>query len=412
MNFSLLRALMIGNALEYYDFFLYSFFVSIIAPHFFPSSDPLTTLVMGFGVFAVGFIARPIGALFFGHFGDKHGRKKALFVTLLLMAVSTVAIGLLPIYGKIGIFAPLLLVLFRLLQGFAAGGEVNGVAVFGLEQTVAAKRGFIGAFLTSSAGMGAMMATAMGVLFTNSLMPDWAWRIPFCFGGLVAFVGLYLRRSLNEGDHKKTVKVPLLYILQNHRASFLKAVGIGGFLHAPFYIIVGYMNPTMHAKGMISSTELMLMNTAVTCMGVLIIPILGHYSDKIGHGRLMFWGALGQLSLALPVFMIYTTGSFYQILWVQVGLLAVAEAFVAPSNAYLNTLFPVECRYSGVAFGSCLGTAIFGGTTPLMCNQLATLIDPLWGPSLYLMGTALVGLFAVKKLREQREPLDSIMLTQ
>ena len=399
---------MIGNALEYYDFFLYSFFVSIIAPHFFPSSDPLSTLMMGFGVFAVGFIARPIGALFFGHFGDKYGRKKALFLTLLLMAASTVAIGLLPVYERIGIFAPLFLVLFRLLQGFAAGGEVNGVAVFGLEQTVPAKCGFIGAFLTSSAGMGAMLATAMGVLFTNSLMPDWAWRIPFCFGGLVAFVGLYLRRSLSESDQKKTLKMPLLYILQNHRASFLKAIGIGGFLHVPFYIIVGYMNPTMHAKAMISSTELMLMNTAVTCIGVLIIPILGHFSDKIGHGRLMLWGGLGQIVAALPVFMIYTTGNFSQILWAQIGLLMVAEAFVAPSNAYLNTLFPPECRYSGVAFGSCLGTAIFGGTTPLMCNQLAAFIDPLWGPALYLMGTALLGMFAVMTVREKREHVFSV----
>lgn len=404
MNFSLLRALMIGNALEYYDFFLYSFFVSIIAPHFFPASDPLSTLMMGFGVFAVGFVARPIGALFFGHLGDKYGRKNALLCTLFLMAISTVAIGLLPVYENIGIVAPLCLVLFRLLQGFAAGGEVNGVAVFGLEQTVPVRRGLMGAFINSSAGIGAIMATVMGVLFTNDLMPDWAWRIPFCLGGLVAFVGLYLRRSLSELDQRKTVKVPLLYILQNHRASFLKALGIGGFLHVPFYIIVGYMNPTMHAQGMISSTELMLMNAAVTCMGVLIIPILGHFSDKIGHGRLMLWGALGQIALAVPVFMVYTGGSFYQILWGQIGVLMFAEAFVSPSNAYLNTLFPSECRYSGVAFGSCLGTAIFGGTTPLLCNQLAYFMDPLWGPAFYLIGTALLGVFAVVKVRGKGTP--------
>lgn len=397
MNISLLRALMIGNALEYYDFFLYSFFVSIIAPHFFPASDPLSTLMMGFGVFAVGFLTRPLGALFFGHFGDKYGRKVTLLSTLLLMALATVGIGLLPVYEQIGLLAPFFLVLFRLLQGFAAGGEVNGVAVFGLEQTPLKKQGFVGAFMTSSAGVGAIMATMMGLLFTHPLMPEWAWRIPFCLGGFVACVGLYLRRSLNELETRKTVKIPLVDILQNHLPSFLKATGIGGFLHVPFYIIVGYMNPTMHAKGMISSTELMLMNMAVTLIGALIIPLLGHFSDNIGHRPMMIWGALGQILCAFPVFMVYTMGSFSHILWMQIGLLMMAEAFVAPSNAYLNTLFPEECRYSGVAFGVCLGTAIFGGTTPLVCNQLASGLDPLWGPALYLMGTALLGLLAIVK---------------
>jgi MHS family proline/betaine transporter-like MFS transporter len=390
---------MIGNALEYYDFFLYSFFVSIIAPHFFPASDPLSALLMGFGVFAVGFLTRPLGAVFFGHFGDKYGRKVTLLSTLLLMALATVGIGLLPPYEQIGLFATFFLVLFRLLQGFAAGGEVNGVAVFSLEQTPSGKQGFIGAFMTSSAGVGAIMATLMGLIFTHSLMPEWAWRIPFCLGGFVACVGFYLRRSLNEVKTRKTVKMPLADILQNHFLSFLKAMGIGGFLHVPFYIIVGYMNPTMHAKGMISNTELMVMNMAVTLIGALLIPLLGHFSDKIGHRRMMTWGALGQILCALPVFMIYTTGSFSHILWAQIGLLMVAEAFVAPSNAYLNTLFPEECRYSGVAFGVCLGTALFGGTTPLLCNQLAVHLDPLGGPALYLMGTALLGLWAVVKLK-------------
>lgn len=392
---------MIGNALEYYDFFLYSFFVSIISPLFFPSSDPLTALMMGLGVFAVGFIARPIGALVFGHWGDKYGRKKALFVTLFLMAFSTVCIGLLPTYEKIGIFAPLFLVLFRLLQGFAAGGEVNGAAVFGLEKTTPTRRGLVGALINSSAGVGAIMATSMGILFTNDLMPNWAWRVPFCLGGLVAFVGFYLRSALNEEEQRKTVRIPLLDVIQNHPHPFIKAIGVGGFLHVPFYIIVGYMNPTLHAKGLINNTELMLINMAVTLMGVLIMPLLGHCSDKVGHKRLMLWGALGQMALAIPVFMIYTNGSLLEILFVQIGLLMFAEAFISPSNAYLNTLFPPECRYSGVAFGACLGIAIFGGTTPLICNQLANLIGNLWGPSLYLIFMALLGIFAVRKTEEK-----------
>lgn len=399
MKFPILRALMIGNALEYYDFFLYSFFVSILSPLFFPATDPLTALMMGFGVFAVGFIARPLGALFFGHWGDKHGRKKALLGTLLLMALSTVGIGLLPSYEKIGLFSPLFLVIFRLLQGFAAGGEVNGSAVFGLEQTALEKRGFVGALINSSAGVGAILATLLGALFTNGLMPEWAWRIPFLFGGLVAFVGIYLRNVLTEGEGRRQVKLPLLDVIQNHPLSFLKAIGVGGFIHIPFYTIVGYMNPTLHAKGMIGSLELMLMNMAVTIIGVLVIPAFGYYSDKIGQQRLMSWGVLGQIALILPVFIVYTGGgSLLWILVAQMVLLMFAEAYVAPSNAYLNSLFPAECRYSGVAFGSCLGVALFGGTTPLICSQLASLFGPL-GPSFYVMGMACVAFMAVKEIR-------------
>lgn len=396
MKFPILRALMIGNALEYYDFFLYSFFVSILSPLFFPATDTLTGLMMGFGVFAVGFVARPLGALFFGHWGDKYGRKKALYGTLLLMAVSTVGIGLLPSYETIGLFSPLFLVLFRLCQGFAAGGEVNGSAIFALEQTALEKRGFAGALINSSAGIGAILATLMGALFTNGFMPEWAWRIPFFLGGFVAFVGIYLRHILVEGESHQQQKVPLLDVMQNYPLSFLKAIGVGGFIHVPFYIIVGYMNPTLHAKGIISSLELMLMNMAVTLMGVLIIPPLGHYSDKIGQSRMMTWGALGQIALILPVFMIYKSGNIGWILGAQIMLLMFAEAYISPSNAYLNSLFPRECRYSGVAFGSCLGAALFGGTTPLICSQFAVLFGPM-GPSFYLIAMALIGFMAVRQ---------------
>ncbi|MBS0271352.1 MAG: MFS transporter [Proteobacteria bacterium] len=399
MNTKLLRALIIGNVLEYYDFFLYSFFVSILSPLFFPSSDSLTALMMGFSVFAVGFIARPIGALIFGHWGDKYGRKNALFYTLLLMAISTIGIGFLPTYEMVGLLAPALLIFFRLLQGLSAGGEVNGVAIFGLEQTIETRQGFIGAVINSSAGIGAILATTIGAIVTASFMPHWAWRIPFYLGGLVALVGLYLRKALNENTAKTVFPVPLLVVIRNYPLSFLKAVGVGGFLHVPFYIIVGYMNPTLHAKGLITSTELMLMNMAVTLFGVSVMPLLGHYSDKISPRRMMVWGALGQMILAFPIFLIYIHSSVRMLFLAQIGFLMFAEAFIAPSNAYLNKLFPSECRYSGIAFGSCFGTAIFGGTTPIICNQLAQNVGPLWGPTLYIIGTALMGLIAVIQLK-------------
>ncbi|MBY0500375.1 MAG: MFS transporter [Alphaproteobacteria bacterium] len=401
MKLPTLRALMIGNALECYDFLLYSFFVSILSPFFFPSSEPLTALMTGFGVFAVGFAARPIGAIFFGHWGDRYGRKKALLGTLTLMAFSTIGIGLLPTYEKIGILAPIILVFLRFLQGLSAGGETSGAAIYGLEQTAEERRGFVGALIRSSTSLGAILATLMGVLFTNGFMPEWAWRIPFCLGGLVAFAGLYLRRVLKEQDGRNRVKVPLFEVVQKHPLAFFKTVGIGGFSHVPFYSVAGYMNPTLHTKGLISSFDLMMMNMTVTLACAFLLPFIGHFSDKLGRSQLMGWGAFGQFLLAVPIFLVFTEGSFWEILIAQMGFLMVSALFVAPSNAYLNTLFPPECRYSGVALGTCLGTAIFGGTTPLICSQLAILIGPFIGPSLYIMAMAFVGLMALRQKQQK-----------
>jgi MHS family proline/betaine transporter-like MFS transporter len=399
MKFPILRALMIGNALECYDFLLYSLFVSILSPLFFPASDPLTALMMGFGIFAVGIAARPIGALIFGHWGDRYGRKNTLFVTLILMAVSTVGIGLLPTYEKIGLFAPFFLVSFRFLQGFASGGETSGAAIFGLEQTNDSKQGFVGALIRTSTSVGTISATLMGLLFTSDFMPEWGWRVPFCFGGLVAVVGLYLRRVLKETDRRKSLKIPLLQVIQTYPLSFLKTISIGGFLHVPFYAIAGYMNPTLHAKGLITSSGLMMMNMAATLSFLVFLPLMGYLSDKMGKKRMMTWGALGQIALTLPLFLIYTKGSLGGIVVAQMVFLMLSSAFLAPSSAYLNTLFPPECRYSGIALGTCLGTAFFGGTTPLLCSHLAETLGPLMGPSFYLIMMGLIGFTAVWRSR-------------
>lgn len=399
MKFPLLRALMIGNALECYDLLLYTLFVSILSPHFFPGAEPLTALMMGFGIFAVGIAARPVGALFFGHWGDLYGRKKTLFGTLILMAISTVGIGLLPTYEKIGLFAPFFLLAFRFLQGFAAGGETSGAAILALEQTSASKQGFVGALIKTSTSVGTISATLMGLLFTCDFMPEWGWRIPFCFGGLVAFIGLYLRRVLKEEYTRKPLKLPLLEVIQNYPLSFLKTIAIGGFLHVPFYSIAGYMNPTLKAKELITSSGLMMMNLAAALSFLVFLPLMGYFSDKIGKRRVMAWGALGQIVLALPVFLVYTNGNLGAIVIFQMLLLTMSSFAIAPSNAYLNTLFPPECRFSGIAFGTCLGTALFGGTTPLICSYLASTIGPLMGPSLYLIVMGLIGLTAVRQIR-------------
>lgn len=391
---------LLGNVLEYYDFMLFTFFISILSPLFFPTENPTNALLLGFSVFALGFLARPIGALLFGTLGDKWGRKKTLTLSILFMAIPTVIMGLLPTYEQIGLLAPLILVICRVLQGFAAGGEVNGAAIFALEHTPLEKRSFWGSVLTSSSGLGALLATIVGALFTMSVFPEWAWRIPFILGGALGFVGYYIRRELMETPEFEAITplehLPLKEVLQNARAPFIKALAVGALINVPFYAIVAYMNPVLHTKGLIEKPEMMLMNTASLVIVLFILPIMGRLGDKLGYRRVMSTSCWALIMTSLIAFWLFNHGSIETILVAQILFLSSAEGYVGPSNGYLNQLFPPQYRYTGVAFASCLGTAIFAGTTPLICTQLADTIDPTWGPALYIIALSMFSLLALR----------------
>ena len=386
----IIASTIVGNILEYYDFMLFTFLISILSPLFFPAADPTNALLLGFTVFALGFLARPFGALLFGTLGDKWGRKKALSLSILFMAVPTAIMGLLPTYEQIGLLAPLALVLCRVLQGFAAGGEINGAAIFALEHTPLEKRSFWGSVLTSSAGLGALLATVVGALFTLSIFPDWAWRIPFILGGALGFVGYYIRKELLETPEFEAItplnRLPLKEVLQNAKRPFVKALAVGALINVPFYAIVGYMNPVLHTKGLIEKSEMMLMNAALLVGVLFILPVMGRLGDRLGYQRVMSTSCWALIITSLIAFWVFSHGTIETILVAQIIFLASAEGYVGPSNGYLNQLFPPQYRYTGVAFASCLGTAVFAGTTPLICTQLAVWIDPTWGPALYIIG--------------------------
>lgn len=394
MNYSMIRILMIGNAFEYYDFFLCSFFVSIISPSFFPSSDPFASLLAGFCFVGVGFIARPFGAFIFGYLGDKYGRKYALTKTLFLMAFSTFLIGVIPPYEKIGLYAPLLLIVLRFVQGFAIGGEVNGSAIFGLEITQSSKNGFIGALLNSSAGIGAIFATSLGFLLINEILPHWTWRLLFYLGGAGAFIGIVVRKSLEDFLPKQISNMPFIEMIQKYRLSFIRTIGIGFFLYCSFYILVGCIMPMQHASEQITKTEMILIDGCLVVFGTMISPILGLLSDKIGLRKVMLFGALGQILIATPLFLFVASGNLTEILIASIFLMFFAQTFIAPSNGYLNTLFPPECRFTGISFGICLGVAFSGCITPILCSQLFMISNI--APSLFLIGSGLVGIIALQ----------------
>ena len=396
----IVTATIIGNVLEYYDFMLFTFFVSILSPLFFPAEDPVTALIMGFGVFALGFLTRPLGALTFGTLGDRIGRKTTLSFSILLMALPTLIIGLLPTYEQIGILAPIALTLCRMLQGFAAGGEINGAAIFALEHTPLPHRGFWGAMMTSSAGVGALLATAAGALFTSSLFPEWGWRIPFFLGGALGFVGYYIRKRLVESPEFLAITplktLPLKAVLTHARTPFIKALAVGALINVPFYAIIGYMNPILHTEGLINKPQMMLMSTVLIGITIFIVPLMGALGDRHGPQRIMSYGCKALIITSILAFWVFNTGSIWMILAAQILMLSTAEGYVGPSNSYLNQLFPPQYRYTGVAFASCLGTALFAGTTPLICSTLAQIISPIWGPALYISGISFMSLLALR----------------
>lgn len=410
-------ASMIGNALEFYDFTIYGFFVAIISPLFFPAADSLTSLIAGFGVFAIGFLTRPLGALFFGHIGDKYGRRRALSLTIIWMAIPTVIIGLLPTYQQVGIVAPILLTLCRVVQGFSAGGEYNGAGVFVIEYSPKDKRGFLGGLLTSSGSMGALFASGIGVLFTLPLMPSWGWRIPFFLGGFIAIVGLYVRRQIDESPEfkqaylqKKPHTLPVITMFKEDKISFLCTIGIGAMATVPFYIILTYMNPMLLTKGKIVASSMMLINAIMSVICIITLPLMGHLSDKIGESKVMTFAAILMILLAYPFLWIFENGSLTSIILFQAFIMILTEAYTGPSNAFMYKLFNTSERYTGIALGYSLGLAIFGGTTPYISANLIKYLGSPYTPAFYLITVSILGLTSAiwgKKRIEKRLHLEA-----
>lgn len=394
-----LVAAMVGNMLESYDFTLYGFFIPVIAPLFFPSNDPLTSMLSGFGVFAVGFLARPLGALLFGHLGDTLGRKVALMFSILSMAIPTFCIGLLPTYAQIGMMAPILLTLLRVLQGLAIGGEYNGSGIFVVEHSERKNVGFFGGMLTSSGMVGALLGTLIGAVFTLNCMPIWAWRIPFLLGIVVGGIGFYLRKQAQESLDltQKPAKIPFLHVIKNYPLEMLTCISIGGLGIAPFYMVLGYINPMFKAQGILSTPEVMLVNSIALFTCAATLPFMGKLADKVGLSSILRLSALSIAFLSFPLlFICQSTHTLWQIIIVQSVMIFANATMLSPSNAFMSSLFPAHIRYSGVAIGYSLGMAILGGTTPLISAKLVQWTGNPLVPALYLITCSLFVFFMVK----------------
>jgi MHS family proline/betaine transporter-like MFS transporter len=403
-----------GHIIEYFDSYLYGYFAFMLAPIFFPSNDPTVSLISSFGAFAAGFIMRPLGGIFFGHLGDRFGRKIAFLSSIVLISVPTFGIGCLPSYDTIGIAAPILLIVFRLLQGVSVGGEYGGAAIFIREHVQKNAAGFAGSLLAAVGFVGALAGTFVGATFTMGSMPQWAWRVPFFLGGAFGIVVYFLRRKLIETPafqeiEKKgaILRVPLFSVFKDHFKGVLSGVGIGMNTTIPYYLTVIYMNQQYKEKFSLTTSQIMMLSTFLMVLWVIVLPIAGHFSDKIGRIKLMAWSAVSTILAAFPIFYIMQqTQSFTHFLACQTLICLTSMPYVATCSSVLPVLFPPAERYSGSAFSYSLGVAVFGGTAPLIVSWLVSqgLIS---APALYLMFAGICGWMAVISINvEENEGLE------
>ena len=398
-----------GNFLEYYDFTLYGFFATFLAPVFFPAQDPYVSTLLTLSTFAVGFLARPFGGMFFGYMGDRLGRKKALSWAVLLVTIPTFAIGIMPSYKSIGVIAPISIALCRFLQGLCTGGEYPGVAVFISEHSGQEKKALFCSMVPASSLLGAITGTLIGAFFLQTSMPDWGWRVPFLFGGVLGLTAYFLRRQITETQAFEDLNIsnslsrnPILETLKKSKVLVLGSALIGAGTLAPFYMIFVYMAGFMEHTGVIlSGTQKLLMSSGLMFLIMLSIPVAGALADRYGNEKIMFWSCVLMAAIAYPFFALSYHANSLSVLFFSQAVIAVTSAgFVAPTVSYFTSLFPAKNRYSAMGFSVSLGEGVGGGTAPLIATFLVHVThDPL-APALYLAGISVVsilGLFVIAR---------------
>jgi len=366
----------IGTAAEYYDFFAYGTAAVLFFGHlFFPSSDPLISTLAAFATYAVGFLARPLGGIVFGHIGDKVGRKKALVITILIVGLGTFCIGLLPTYEKIGIWAPVLLIFIRVLQGFGVGGEQAGAVLMTAEYSEPKHRGFFASGLQIGAPVGFLLPLALFALLNATLSPeammDYGWRIPFLLSLLLVIVGLFIRLKIDESpvfaqirETKAEESRPLVEVIRDFPGIVIKGVCaklIEACTFAMFTVIV-------LAYGKANNLDAnILMETMIVAviLEIFAIPLMGSLCDKIGRKPVYIMGALLQVIMIVPFFLAINQDSFWLTQLVMILVLSVGHSMCyAPQASYFPELFPTHIRCSGIALiwqmGSLIGSGILG----------------------------------------------------
>ncbi len=375
-------ASLVGTSLEWYDFFIYGTAAALVFNTlFFPSFDPLVGTVLAFTTAAVGFVARPLGGIVFGHYGDRIGRKNVLVATLLMMGIATVTIGLVPTYATLGIWAPLLLVVLRFLQGIGLGGEWGGAVLMTLETGAPGKRGLNASWPQVGVPIGLLLANGvlwlMQTITDKQAFLDWGWRVPFLLSALLVLGGLWIRLTVAESplfqdiaSKDSKARAPILDVLRHYPRQVLLALGARVGVDVAFYVFVLFITTYIATYLKLpSSLALGAVLIAASCQ-VVFIPVFGALSDRVGRRPVYLIGAIGAAIWTFAFFALLDTGSFALIVIAAVVALILHAAMYGPQASFIAEMFPTQVRYSGASMGYQLAGILGGALAPIIATAL------------------------------------------
>jgi MHS family alpha-ketoglutarate permease-like MFS transporter len=370
----------VGNTVEWVDWAVYATFAPVFGKQFFAPGNETTALLATLAVFAVGFVMRPIGGAVLGAYSDRHGRKRGLTLTISLMACSSLVIAVCPTYSTIGVFAPIVLLLARLVQGFSAGGEFGSSSAFLIESAANGRRAFAGSWQQVSVGAGALIASAMGTVLTSTLdtaaLNSWGWRLAFAIGALLGLVGLWLRVSVHETEAFNRVKEqelerrnPIAAMFRDHPGAALRVAGITVAGTLIYYVWVTYMPTYAHLATGIPLKDALLANTLAMVVFLILLPFGGLLSDRIGRKPTMTAFAVGFLIFAWPAFH-FLGNNFWGLFLIEVIGLVLIVGYSANCAVIMAEQFPAEVRTTGIGLPYALSVAVFGGTAPYVTTWM------------------------------------------
>ncbi|MFF7866618.1 glycine betaine/L-proline transporter ProP [Streptomyces qaidamensis] len=407
------KAAALGNAMEWFDFGVYSYIAVTLGKVFFPSGNPTAQLLSTFGAFAAAFLVRPLGGMVFGPLGDRVGRQKVLALTMIMMAAGTFAIGLIPSYATIGVGAPILLLVARLVQGFSTGGEYAGASTFIAEYAPDKRRGFLGSWLEfgTLAGYiaGAGLVTIMTALLSADDLTSWGWRIPFLIAGPMGIIGLYLRLRLEEtpafaaeaekAEHNRP-KTPLREMVAGQWRALLLCVGLVLVFNVTDYMLLSYMPSYLTGQLHYDETHGLLVVLGVMAVMMVVQPFAGALTDRVGRRPVIAAGCAGFLLLSVPALLLIREGSLLAVALGMGALGLLLVCFTASMPSALPALFPTKVRYGSLSIGFNVSVSLFGGTTPLVVTALIGATGNMMMPAYYMMAAAVIGGFAVWRMAE------------